>query len=322
MFADKTKTLKALEIYFPDSWGYSVNEGSLKAKEVAKKLRENRLKESLSKWLEWAKEQRRFVDALLKLSNLDKSRNKEDLEELRNHILVISFFASPDWYKPTEFESEKIKEHKECLENIISQVKGINRFRKGLEINKNNRFQSKSIHLGYSNRLEVLKKEGLTPVKNKELEHLSLEFLDWLLDSYLVNLEKDGLDIDHINSSFSGGVFIERNRSGALIYPTDLTKQARSEHPEINSYLFHLAMLFRQYTHNEEKNWLSQTQGDMPDYGKPSYKHVANLANSLFSSVGWFENSKYEFLDRNVLERIRKLQKMKVKMSSWIHLDL
>jgi hypothetical protein len=322
MFADKTKTLKALEIYFPDSWGYSVNEGSLKAKEVAKKLRENRLKESLSKWLEWAKEQRRFVDALLKLSNLDKSRNKEDLEELRNHILVISFFASPDWYKPTEFESEKIKEHKECLENIISQVKGINRFRKGLEINKNNRFQSKSIHLGYSNRLEVLKKEGLTPVKNKELEHLSLEFLDWLLDSYLVNLEMDGLDIDHINSSFSGGVFIERNRSGALIYPTDLTKQARSEHPEINSYLFHLAMLFRQYTHNEEKNWLSQTQGDMPDYGKPSYKHVANLANSLFSSVGWFESSKYEFLDRNVLERIRKLQKMKVKMSSWIHLDL
>jgi len=322
MFADKTKTLKALEIYFPDSWGYSVNEGSLKAKEVAKKLRESRLKESLSKWLEWAKEQRRFVDALLKLSNLDKSRNKEDLEELRNHILVISFFASPDWYKPTEFESEKIKEHKECLENIISQVKGINRFRKGLEINKNNRFQSKSIHLGYSNRLEVLKKEGLTPVKNKELEHLSLEFLDWLLDSYLVNLEMDGLDIDHINSSFSGGVFIERNRSGALIYPTDLTKQARSEHPEINSYLFHLAMLFRQYTHNEEKNWLSQTQGDMPDYGKPSYKHVANLANSLFSSVGWFENSKYEFLDRNVLERIRKLQKMKVKMSSWIHLDL
>jgi len=322
MFADKTKTLKALEIYFPDSWGYSVNEGSLKAKEVAKKLRENRLKESLSKWLEWAKEQRRFVDALLKLSNLDKSRNKEDLEELRNHILVISFFASPDWYKPTEFESEKIKEHKECLENIISQVKGINRFRKGLEINKNNRLQSKSIHLGYSNRLEVLKKEGLTPVKNKELEHLSLEFLDWLLDSYLVNLEMDGLDIDHINSSFSGGVFIERNRSGALIYPTDLTKQARSEHPEINSYLFHLAMLFRQYTHNEEKNWLSQTQGDMPDYGKPSYKHVANLANSLFSSVGWFENSKYEFLDRNVLERIRKLQKMKVKMSSWIHLDL
>jgi hypothetical protein len=322
MFADKTKILKALEIYFPDSWGYSVNEGSLKAKEVAKKLRENRLKESLSKWLEWAKEQRRFVDALLKLSNLDKSRNKEDLEELRNHILVISFFASPDWYKPTEFESEKIKEHKECLENIISQVKGINRFRKGLEINKNNRFQSKSIHLGYSNRLEVLKKEGLTPVKNKELEHLSLEFLDWLLDSYLVNLEMDGLDIDHINSSFSGGVFIERNRSGALIYPTDLTKQARSEHPEINSYLFHLAMLFRQYTHNEEKNWLSQTQGDMPDYGKPSYKHVANLANSLFSSVGWFENSKYEFLDRNVLERIRKLQKMKVKMSSWIHLDL
>jgi hypothetical protein len=322
MFADKTKTLKALEIYFPDSWGYSVNEGSLKAKEVAKKLRENRLKESLSKWLEWAKEQRRFVDALLKLSNLDKSRNKEDLEELRNHILVISFFASPDWYKPTEFESEKIKEHKECLENIISQVKGINRFRKGLEINKNNRFQSKSIHLGYSNRLEVLKKEGLTPVKNKELEHLSLEFLDWLLDSYLVNLEMDGLDIDHINSSFSGGVFIERNRSGALIYPTDLTKQARSEHPEINSYLFHLSMLFRQYTHNEEKNWLSQTQGDMPDYGKPSYKHVANLANSLFSSVGWFENSKYEFLDRNVLERIRKLQKMEVKMSSWIHLGL
>ena len=134
MFADKTKTLKALEIYFPDSWGYSVNEGSLEEKEVAKKLRENRLKESLSKWLEWAKEQRRFVDALLKLSNLDKSRSKEDLEELKNHILVISFFASPGWDKPNEFESEKIKEHKECLENIISQVKGINRFRKGLEI--------------------------------------------------------------------------------------------------------------------------------------------------------------------------------------------
>ena len=65
MFVDLTKTIKALEMYFPTSWGVPAHlEEKYDGKEAAKKWRENKLKEELSKWLEWAKEQKEFVDAL------------------------------------------------------------------------------------------------------------------------------------------------------------------------------------------------------------------------------------------------------------------
>jgi hypothetical protein len=316
---DQAKVIKALEAYFPTSWGPSVIEGSLGGKEAAKKWRENKLREDLSKWLEWAKDQERFADALRRLRTPDDIRSKEDLEELNSHILVISFFATPDWYKPTDFEGTKIKKHKECMENITNQVKGIKIFRESLKLNKKNPFQPKSFHLGLLNKLEVLKKEGLTPEENKELDHLSLEFLDWLLESYQLSLELQGFEPGQDNSSCGFGVFMQRTTHGVLIYPQKIAKQAVREHAEINSYLFHLAMVFRQFTDKTSRGeWLTRFKGEMPDCGGARYENVADLANALFSSIGWIEDESKELTNKKVMERIKALTDKDVKLGSWL----
>jgi hypothetical protein len=319
MFADQSNTIKALEAYFPTSWGYSVIEKKLGGKEAAKKWRENKLMEDLSKWLGWAEEQEGFVDALTRMRNLGDNRSKDEFEELKCHVLVISFFVTPGWYKPTDFEGDKIKKHKECVENITNQVKGIKRFRESLKFNKNNSFQSKFIHLGFSNRLEVLKKEGLIPTENKDLDHLSLKFLDWLLESYLMDLEMCGFKLDENNSEFAGGVFLNRNIHGALVYPQELPRQAIREHAEINSYIFHLAMIFRQFTGKTSSGpWLTKFKGEMPECGGARYENVADLANALFSPLGWFEDESAELTDKKVMERIQGLLKKDVRLGSWL----
>ncbi|MDC0947133.1 hypothetical protein OAS18_06435 [Nitrospinaceae bacterium] len=321
MFADQAKTLKALEMYFPDYWGYSEIEAKM-GNEAAKKWRENKLKEDLSKWLEEAKEQRGFVEALLRLRILDDIRSKEDFEELKSHILVVSFFATLGGNKPVEFEGDNIKEHKECIENITNQVKGIKAFRKSLKFNKNNRFPPKSIRLGFSNSLEVLKKEGLIPEENKKLDYLSLEFLEWLLESYQINLEVEGFELGGDNSNFAGGGFLKRNIRGILIYPQELPRQAVRGPAEISSYIFHLAMLFRQFTDTTSSGpWLTKFNGEMPDCGGARYENVADLANMLFTSIGWLEDETKELTNKKVMERIKALTDKGVKLGSWLTIN-
>lgn len=322
MFADQTKTIKALEMYLPDSWGNLVIEEKLGGKEAAKKWRENKLKEDFSKWLEWAKEQQGFVDAIRRLNKLKDERSKDDFEELKSHILIISFFVSPGWYKSADYEGDKVKEHKACMENITRQVKGIKGFRESLKFNKDNHFQPKSIYLAFCDRLEVLKKEGLVPAENKELDHLSLEFLDRLLESYQRNLEFEGFELGGDNSGFGFGVFMERKSHGVLIYPQKLPKQAVREHAEINSYIFHLAMIFRQFTDQTSSGpWLTKFNGEMPDCGGARYENVADLANTLFTSIGWVKDETEELTNKKVMERIKALTDKGVTLGSWLTIN-
>lgn len=323
MFVDLTKTIKALEMYFPTSWGVPAHlEEKYDGKEAAKKWRENKLKEELSKWLEWAKEQKEFVDALNRTKDIKCKRSKDDFEELKSHILVISFFATPGWYKPAEFEGDKVKEHKECMENITRQVKGIKGFRESLKFNKNNHFQPDSIHLRFLDWLEVLKKEGLVPAKNKELDRLSMRFLDRLLESYQLDLELEGFELGGDNSGFGFGVFMERKSHGVLIYPQKIPKQAVRKHAEISSYIFHLAMLFRQFTDQTSSGpWLTRFNGEMPDCGGARYENVADLASMLFASIGWLKDETEELTNKKVMERIKMLTDKGVKLGSWLTIN-
>ncbi|MBT5717559.1 MAG: hypothetical protein HOI70_11660 [Opitutae bacterium] len=320
---DPAKAIQALEMYFPDPWWVPAHlEEKYGGEEAAKKWRENKLREDFSKWLEWAKEQEGFVDALTRMRSIEGKRSKDDFEELKSHILVISFFASPGWYKPADFEDNKVKEHKECIENITSQVKGIKEFRKSLKSNKNNHFQPDSIHLRFLDWLEVLKKEGLVPAENKELDHLSLEFLDRLLESYQLDLELEGYDLGGDNSGFGFGAFMERKSHGVLIYPQKISRQAVREHAEINSYIFYLAMLFRQFTDTTSSGpWLTKFNGEMPDCGGARYENVADLANTLFTSIGWLEDETKELTNKKVMERIKALTDKGVKLGSWLTIN-
>ena len=103
-----------------------------------------------------------------------------------------------------------------------------------------------------------------------------------------------------------------------MLYPKELANQSQREFPQINSLLFSLVFLFRQFTDNSpDNNWFKKKFGPMPSTGKPNYKLVTQLTNATneLSNPPFLSE---ELTHDQVKMRIKRLVDNDVQLSSWI----
>ena len=246
--------------------------------------------------------------------NLKNVGRAKEFDELIAHIRVACFGT-------TEFagslRSNQIKlrqEFREYIENLKVQVKALKEFKQAHRRNKQYGFGQDSIPVSYGFP-DALKKAGLKMEGGLSGYQLSLDFIEDLVDEYL-----DRLELDNESGYWENDSFII-NKIDALIYPHEVSKQAMRDDSVINSLLFHLSFLFRQYTSPEsDKAWLKKINGEMPLAGQPQYGYTADIANAIFNLHANQDDS-IGLSSKNVMERVSNLTKIKVRLGSLFDVD-
>jgi len=109
-----------------------------------------------------------------------------------------------------------------------------------------------------------------------------------------------------------------QNCHGALYYPDGLPVQAMRQSPELNSLLFHLVFIFRQYT--DKKNvgggWYQRKTDLMPTGGRPCYEQVAEISNAV-NSICNHKLSQKQFSVSQITQKIYNLCKKRVSLNTW-----
>jgi hypothetical protein len=106
---------------------------------------------------------------------------------------------------------------------------------------------------------------------------------DQTLEFDLANaLNKYSSDIKERSSGLREKKFAHWQQYGALYYPDRLTPQAQKKHPQLNSIIFSVVFLIRQYTDKSVPgdNWLKIKCGPMPKDGIPHYELAAQIVNA------------------------------------------
>ena len=136
--------------------------------------------------------------------------------------------------------------------------------------------------------------------------------VDWSIK--LRNDDRFSLEPAKVNKNS----FAHWRQHGALLYPKVLDNQSQRELPQINSLLFSLVFLFRQFTDNStDDNWFKTKFGPMPSTGNPNYKLVTKLINA----TNEFANPPFlsERLNHDQVKmRIKRLVDNDIQLSSWI----
>jgi len=113
--------------------------------------------------------------------------------------------------------------------------------------------------------------------------------------------------------------FAHWRQHGALLFPKGLSNQSQGRTPQINSLLFTLVFILRQYTDQDSPDsaWLKAKAGSMPKNGKPHYELVAQIINATneLCVPPVFETAMTE---EQVKKRIARLTEKDVKLSTWI----
>lgn len=331
MIPSEDTLLQAISSYYPHVWPFLM-EDYKGDNETTKREKDARIDAEFLRWVDEVKLQERINDACRRLGEISSSRGSKEFEELVAHVLVACFGVTP-YAGDLRSNQLKLRDHyRDCIKNLNAQFKALKSFKQAYRRNKGYGFLGDSIPVS-SNFFDALKKSGLQmegpapdpapdpvlyrypdpdhdpdydPVHDRvpDRHSLSLDLLEALIDEYLQKLELDEeLDV-------YSDLFFMRNKIDALIYPNEVPIQARSDDSAINSLLFHLSFIFRQYTSpDSDSPWLKNIKGEMPTDGQPCYGHVTDFANVLFSYAGIFQNEEQELSDKQVRQRVNDLTK-------------
>jgi|GEM_PF-4829023 len=251
------------------------------------------------------------LDALEELKRIVPQRDKKSFLKLTEKVKRICFFASHYHREILREPSISAKETiRDLKEEIPSKIKGIEKL--GKFLNK---------YPGIATEIFSETSPGV--------DNISKDFGDIpvteIADLFKALLEIFGKGLKQHSKKIKDYP-AWRRRYGALIYPGPLAPQTQVQHPEINSLLFALTHLFRNYTIPYlYDDTLLDGYGPMPGGGKPCYGITAKIANAVFFPEGDQSLEDNEFDENKIRYRIRCLTDQRVILSlpSWMtgHLD-
>jgi hypothetical protein len=310
--------LQAINRYFPDVWPCSIEDWKEFGHDnkVIKQKKEAEINRQFLAWVENLVSQEGMVDALRRLKlSLEENHERKEFNELTAHVLVACFGITQ---YASDLRSDQLKlrhEFREFVENLNAQFKSLKDFKKAYRRNKGNGFGSESLPVS-SGFPEALEKAGLQMKGEASDFLLPLDFLETLIDEYLDRLELDG----ELNGW--GEMIFIKNKIDVLIYPQEVPRQAMREDSIVNCLSFHLSFLFRQYTSPDTDGpWLKNIKGAMPSDGRPCYEQAVDIANTLFSLVGIFEDGVHELSLQKVRQRVHNLTSNGVQLGSLFTVD-
>jgi hypothetical protein len=308
---------KILATYFPQDYGWWID---LNWDDKDPTEPEKTIKEEFDKWLSWATKEDTYVDALDRLKNIQGERSEREFEELVWHVHAVSFFAAPLNSKIKLNIKETLQDKRDNLQNIQSQVLAIERLRGLIKERQGTPYDPLSLFVKREELFDInnLPKKGLEfywPYPDREWLSFPFELFDKALEIYLKRLKAD-LEEDPSDDYLEDLMLAKK--WGALIYSSNLTPQAQRSCPEINSLLFNLVFLFRQFTSEQpDESWLRITRGLMPEFGSPSYNHVADISNSILTAAQILKGDEDGFDNTMVMDRVRNLTTQGVQLGSW-----
>jgi hypothetical protein len=307
--------LQAISSYYPDVWPFRVEDDKGDT-ETTKREKDASINAEFLRWVHEIKSQERMNDAFLRLREIADSRGNKEFKELVAHVLVTCFGVTPYADNLRSNQLSLRDDYRECIENLRQQYTSLKSFKQAYRRNKGYGFMGDSIPVssGFSGALKRagLQLEGQDPRKYL----MPLDFLETLTDEYLDRLELDDV-LDR-----QGELSFMKNKIDALIYPDEVPKQARRDDSSVNSLLFHLSFLFRQYTSPySDSPWLKKIKGEMSADGQPCYGHVTDIANAIDSSSGFNSDEEEELSDQQVRQRVNNLTSNGVCLGSLFTVD-
>jgi hypothetical protein len=140
---------------------------------------------------------------------------------------------------------------------------------------------------------------------------LNIDFED-ILSHYAANVK-------HLVIEMKKKEFAHWRQHGALLFPQGLSNQSQGENPQVNSLLFSLVFLLRQYTDqgSPDNAWLKAKAGPMPKNGRPHYGLVAQIINAT-NELCVPPVFKAAMTEGQVKKRIARLIEKDVELSTWI----
>ncbi len=281
------------------------------------------IKVEFDKWLEWALKENTYTDALNRLKKIKGKRSEKEFDELVWHVHSVSFSATPLNSKIKLNIKETFEDQKDNLQNIQSQILAIEKLRGLIKKQQGTPYDPLALLVTREEFFDIdnIPREVLEynwPHSDRDWFSFPFELFDKGLEIYLKRLKSN------LTEDPSGENLVESmlaKKWGALIYPGNLTPQAKRKSAEINSLLFNLVFLFRQFTSDQSnKEFLKFTRGHMPDLGSPCYENVADISNSILFA-GNIISEEDEGLDSTkVMERVRNLTSQGVQLGSWFGL--
>jgi len=245
----------------------------------------------------WTKENIRDGGDLWKTINrieeIKPSRSKQCQLDLIGHVTALCFYAAN--YGSKEIE-DWAKKNRDFYKNIVNQIpiqkKAANEILSFFGESQD--IANDAIEIGY----------GLSesPLPS------NIKLVD-LLENYKKGLDQILKDIKE-EPLLCWRVF------GALEYPQKLRSQTYCKQPELNSFLFNSAFLFRHFTNTDQDDteWLPIPHGEMPTFGKPCNPIISGLAISIFPSL--------ELGEKDISKRIDRLEKQKARLTCWVNTPL
>ncbi len=279
------------------------------------------------KWREWARGQERIRDEFSKMLRLKEKRSDDTFDMLISHVIVACFFATNSSIA-TPDSLNQLKEKNAYEENIKIQLPHIQKLANAILEVKNNqhhqfyaRFFSRFVNAflekrGYKVEELIFSDEEANEFIIKMLRGYEFQLKTWFPWDAETWPNTDFREITHLEG---GPPWFKTKKAGALLYHDQLHKQVNKTNRSVNSLIFHLAFLFRQYTSSRlDDISFSSFGGQMPNDGKPCYEHVTNIANAIFTSSGDFCDSNDELDEGKVKDRIRGLVKNEVRLGCWL----
>jgi hypothetical protein len=278
-------------------------------------------KQEFDKWGSRVVKDGEYSDALRRLQNIQGKRCDQAFKELIWHVHAVSFFATPLNSKIKLKLKETLLKNKDYLQNIKSQVATLEKLSGLIKELKGTPYQQHSFFIKRSQFFDIddYPEEGLKlfwPYPERDQFSIPFALFNKATETYLKQLTDD---IPEKPSEDWLGEIGARKKYGALIYPNNLTPQAQRNPPEINSLLFNLVFLFRQFTsEHPDEDWFKITRGLMPEFGNSYYEYVAQISNAVFAASGIDTDNNYNFTEKNVMERVVNLTDQGVQLGSWV----
>jgi hypothetical protein len=350
--------IQAINRYFPDVWPCSLEDWKEFGHDnkVIKQKKEAVINRGFLEWVEKLTSQERMVDVLQRLrAGLEEIRGREEFNELTAHVLIVCFSTTPFVADLNRDQWKLQDEYREHLENLKIQLGGLEKFLEGCKADRNNRYKPEEI-MGTSDFFDCLKREGLKLTSsNPDKLRLSIDALknliggfirqlkfelygpvsdfDQTYQNFLQEIEDDGIvgsRFSNSNADFFRQLEVQ-NAAGpdfvgtkicSLIHTDEIAKQARGNKAIVNSLLFHLSFLFRQYTSSDSDGpWLKNIKGEMPSDGRPCYEQVTDISNVVLSFIGVFQGEEQELSDQQVRQRVNNLTNKRVELGSLLTVD-
>jgi len=257
-------------------------------------------------WHDENTEEGMLEDAFSILDESNLIKNKENKEDLIQHILAVCFLSS---IQGENEERKKIRKELEELNQALDrQRQPIAKLSNLLEQCIENPMKEVLTHaLSYNYPERVVL--PFTP-----------EYFKDILDHYIYCVNKEiGRDLKESNDRISTTL---RRNIGVLLYPKTLPNKEPRKDSRQNDLCYNLVFLFRHFTHNEEDNWLPFTNGSMPKNGNSCYELVAEFVNFTYHSGGRKTKSKHdkivELTGDQVRQRITPLVELGVSLDYWL----